>query len=69
MDVHAASANRSKPDGSRDDARVALVGGLAGAIGFRHVGYVPTTPPAALPMIDTWSRGSDAGVEPVHEPA
>jgi hypothetical protein len=57
MDVHAAIANRSKPDGSRDDARVALVGELAGAIGFRHVGYVPTPPPAALPVIDalfTW---------------
>ena len=59
VDAHAVIANRSKLRIHATMLASFFVGGLAGAIGFKHVGYVATVPLAcllvmlaAMPLID-----------------
>jgi len=48
VDAHAVIANRSKLRIHATMLASFFVGGLAGAIGFKHVGYVSTVPLAAV---------------------
>ena len=48
VDAHAVIANRSKLRIHATMLASFFIGGLAGAIGFKHVGYVSTVPLAAV---------------------